>query len=463
MLIMNKIKYVLVLLAAISFIGCKKYLDVTPQGKVLPKTDAEFAALIHTHVNEIEGGEDENIVGNFDNIISYESFSDNLDANVKIGNIPAYVGVKINTFQLDYKNYFSVIRDCNIVLENLLDRNTELAKKTCAAAYAIKGVCYYNLIRIYCEPYDPAKADTQLGMPLIDKFDMEERPARASLKETVAYCEKMLKAAIDYNITDDFFLFTSNIEKAYLAKLYFWSQDWKSCSNLCEELMKVSAYKLASIADYTDMIQTKNGWKQEVIVRSHINNNSDIDWYYTSIIKDVKTRPVNATLIKLFANDKDKDVRYSLSFDSKRINTKNTSSKIRGSELVLMLAECYYHESLPGKALEQLNYLRRNRITGVTDYQVSTLPEINSNSIITTDCTGAPLTKLLSAIFDERRKELYMEGDRWFELKRNGRPEMWVISDGLKYTTYKYLYTAPIYKGDVDLNSNMVQNEGYEK
>ena len=55
-----------------------------------------------------------------------------------------------------------------------------------------------------------------------------------------------------------------------------------------------------------------------------------------------------------------------------------------------------------------------------------------------------------------------MEGDRWFELKRNGRPEWWIINNGLKYTTRKYMYTAPVYKGDVDLNPDFRQNPGYE-
>ena len=77
------------------------------------------------------------------------------------------------------------------------------------------------------------------------------------------------------------------------------------------------------------------------------------------------------------------------------------------------------------------------------------------------DCYGKPLTPLLQAIFDERRKEMYMEGDRWYELKRNGCPEWWIISNGLKYTTKAYLYTSPISKSDVDLNPGLEQNPGY--
>ena len=50
-----------------------------------------------------------------------------------------------------------------------------------------------------------------------------------------------------------------------------------------------------------------------------------------------------------------------------------------------------------------------------------------------------------------------------YELKRNGRPEWWVISNGFKYTTRQYLYTAPIYRSDIENVPGMIQNEGYEK
>ena len=60
-------KKILFTLACASLLcACKGYLTVQPQGKVIPETDEEFAAIIHNHVNNIEGGEDQFIVGNFD-------------------------------------------------------------------------------------------------------------------------------------------------------------------------------------------------------------------------------------------------------------------------------------------------------------------------------------------------------------------------------------------------------------
>lgn len=132
--------------------------------------------------------------------------------------------------------------------------------------------------------------------------------------------------------------------------------------------------------------------------------------------------------------------------------------------MCLIAAEAYAHLRNTDKALQHLNSLREKRIVqNYTPYTEENLPNIYPQ-LITEDATGKPLTKLTSAILCERRKEFYIEGDRWFELKRNGRPEFWIGRDGKKYTTKKYLYTYPISKADIDLYPGLIiQNPGYEQ
>ena len=96
-------------------------------------------------------------------------------------------------------------------------------------------------------------------------------------------------------------------------------------------------------------------------------------------------------------------------------------------------------------------------------YNNETLPTVNPDEFIKVDVYGEPLTPLLNAILNERRKELFMEGDRWFELKRNGRPEMWVAKQGRKYTTLPYMYTFPLPIQDMELVDGLIQNPGYDK
>ena len=155
-------------------------------------------------------------------------------------------------------------------------------------------------------------------------------------------------------------------------------------------------------------------------------------------------------------------IRKANSFNAQRIPIKKVTTKFRSEELCLIIAESYAHLNNTTEALKYLNLLRSKRITqDYIAYTMDNLPEVAKQNI-TVDATGAPLSKLISAILCERRMELFLEGDRWFELKRNGRPEFWIAANGKKYVTEKYLYTYPIPRADVELFPDLlIQNPGY--
>jgi hypothetical protein len=132
--------------------------------------------------------------------------------------------------------------------------------------------------------------------------------------------------------------------------------------------------------------------------------------------------------------------------------------------MALISMECAYHLNMQDSALYELNMFRKNRITGMYVYNLATLPPVDDTALIRQDATGKPLTPLIQAILNERRKELYLEnGDRWFELKRNGRPEWWVAREGMKFWTRQFMYTWPINVTDLELQPGLVQNPGYEE
>lgn len=112
-------------------------------------------------------------------------------------------------------------------------------------------------------------------------------------------------------------------------------------------------------------------------------------------------------------------------------------------------------------ALNSLNELRSHRISNYTNLTLQSLPALSSKEIIKTDAEGKSLTPLLAMILEERRKELFLEGDRFYELKRNGTPEFWNAYNGLKYATKAYMYTFPIPIQDILLTEGMEQNPGY--
>ena len=439
--------------------SCTGYLTVQPQGEVIPSTDEEFSAVLQYHLNEIEGGGDEYILGNMETIARLEGCADDLDANIQVGsNLPAYAGEVINQRMTDYRESFAIIKDCNILIENLRERETPRARGTLSAAYAIKGILYYNLLRDFCEPWGDG---SEAGLPIVDRFDITERPARASLRETVEYADAQLRAALALEPRDPEYIFTEYLVKAFRARLAFWAEDWDACAALCRDILDNSGLRLSTRDEYEAMISSA-AVKGEILAKSHINNASELDWYFSYVRGYIASRPASTALISLFGEEPARDIRYTTGFNARRFNTKLPERRVRLSEIVLMLAECYAHSGDTERTLLQLNALRRNRILDAEDLSEMTLPPVRTTDKIRTDATGKPLTPLMQAVLDERRRELYMEGDRFYELKRGGRPEWWVISNGLKYTTKAYLYTAPLYKGDLELNPELIQNPGYE-
>jgi hypothetical protein len=452
--------YILILLPLLAMVpSCKNYLDIKPYGKTIPTTADEFASLLHTRLNEIDYGLDETLVGNISTVASLEYYADNLDANLTIypgGNsIPIYVGSQLNNKQTRYANIYARIRDCNIIIGNLKTDNNPEDKKVLGTAYAIRGISYFNLLREYAEPF---QRNDQLGLPLVTEFNMEEKPLRSTYGETVSLIEQDLKKAIAYQVDDELFRFTEDVTRAYLARLYFWTKNWNK--SIEEAAYLLQKHPMENAVAYKQMIQNKNVKQGTILLRSYIFNDNSADILYTSNMDILKLRPISKDFHDLFT-EREQDVRYGIIFGEKRINKKNFFANVRTDEMCLILAEAYAHLGDENKALGFLNEIRSKRITNYTPYTSTNLPAVKLTSLIFKDATGTPLSPLMQAILNERRKELYGEGDRWFELKRNGRPTFWVASNGRKYTTEQFMYTFPIPGVDIQIIPGLVQNPGY--
>ena len=453
-----------IIAAALFFSSCKEYLDVKPQGEVIPETAEEFSALLHTHLDAIDQGTDSYIFGNSMWMLDLECFSDNLEASLTKypdGNtLPLYVGAWLNNSRNTYRNLYSTIRDCNIVIHELKERDTELGKTLLATAYAMRGTCYFNLMRLFCDPYDPVTAEKQLGLSLLEEFDMENRPARSNLYQTAVFIENDLLEAIRRNQQDAIYRYTTDVAKAYLARFYLWTQQWEKAAATAGEVLE--AHPLVEGQEYLDMMNARSAALGNVLMRSSLyvtGQSSSSDYDNARALQTA--RPVSKEFVDLFT-EKENDIRYALSFNAKREATKGIFANIRSAEMCLIMAESYAHLGDNTNALKYLNQLRSKRITGHIPYTMGNLPEVAADNKLQQDAAGQPFSKLMWAILCERRKELFLEGDRWFELKRHGRPEFWAAKDGQKYTTMQFMYTAPIPRNDMILIPGMQQNKGYE-
>ena len=463
---MKNLKNISVLLMVFfACVSCKEYLDVKPKGEVIPKTAEEFGALLNSHLSEIDDGYDEAILGNAMEKLELECFSDNVENSLTknvtgMGAIPKYVGDRLNSFKSEYEKLYALIKNCNLVIHEMEETDTEMAKACYATAYTLRGVAYYNLMRLFCEPYNKQKAGEQLGLSIVTRFDMEARPKRSSLLEIVSLIEEDLKKGISYNSKSEIFRYTVDVAKAYLARLYFWSQNWEQAIPVAKEILE--AYPLVEGTEYVDMLSAQHAQKGNILLRSYVLSHTSGDQNYNGAKGYLVVKPVSKSFIDLFV-EKERDVRYSFLFNNKREAKKVPLACVRSAEMCLIVAESYAYLNQTKEALEYLNLLRSKRISDYTPYVMGNLPAVDELALVRVNAEGGAFTPLLWAIHCERRKELFMEGDRWFDLKRNGCPEFWIAKDGLKYETKQFMYTAPIPSRDIDLIPGMIQNEGYVK
>ena len=264
-------------------VSCKEYLDVKPKGEVIPKTAEEFAALLYSHLSEIDDGYDDAILGNAMEKLEFECFSDNVENSltknvVGMGAIPKYVGDRLNSFKSEYEKLYALIRNCNLVIHEMKETDTEMAKACYATAYTLRGVAYYNLMRLFCEPYNKQKADEQLGLSIVTRFDMEARPKRSSLQEVVSLIEEDLKKGISYNSQSEIYRYTVDVAKAYLARLYFWSQNWEQAIPVAKEILE--AYPLVEGAEYVEMLSAQHARKGNILLRSYMLSHTSGDQNY---------------------------------------------------------------------------------------------------------------------------------------------------------------------------------------
>lgn len=444
-----------------SLCSCEKYLDIKPYGQTIPKTTEEFAALVHELCYEIDYGHSES-VGGYGDAQDCEAFADNMATNLGAANdyMAAYVGSSVSLKQDVYKNLYEEIRNCNIILGEFEDgRDTREGQDIVGTAYALRGVCYYQLLRMFCEP--PLADATKPGVPLVTEFDMEAKPIRSTMQETIDQAEHDLKTALACDIQEKMYRFNNDVLHGYLARLYHWCGRWQEARD--EARLVLEKHPLLSGDDYVKMMQTQYGLVGNRIFMGDLLTGGQLG--ITGAMSFMERRPLSADFVKLFAEGTN-DIRRkgNLFFNRKRTNKKLFFTGMRSAEMALISMECAYHLGMQDSALYELNMFRQNRITGMYVYNLATLPPVDDTALIRQDATGKPLTPLIQAILNERRKELYLEnGDRWFELKRNGRPEWWVAREGMKFWTRQFMYTWPINVTDLELQPGLVQNPGYEE
>ncbi|UZR94551.1 RagB/SusD family nutrient uptake outer membrane protein [Chondrinema litorale] len=359
-----------------------------------------------------------------------------------------------NTDEDDWAHPYQVIANANLVINAGLEDDAEI-NHTVGQAYALRALAHMDLLKFFGQQY--VSGSSNLGVPYItENATGVSYPERNTIDEVWQYVGDDLNTALelmseDLNASTPIELTTWGVY-GILSRFYLFTEDYDNLIEVSEKILNSGEFSIISesgvISSWESGDVTDNSlFELNLNSQDASSTNSIAHIYQEGSYGDVE---VTGDLYDIY---EDSDIRKSLlaltvegtdttyRMVGKYPNSLGTDNikVIRYEEIILNYVEALYATGSTSQALEYLNMIPENR-------GASTYTEVTEDNILL-----------------ERRKELAMEGHRFFDLMRYGR-DIEKVDDGQLYSTITYGDTRlvfPIPISEVNANSSMVQNDGY--
>lgn len=410
--------------------------------------------------------------------IIFDYQADNTDF---VGSFPTlqdinnYVTTSPNaTIQVYWQVHYRVINAANSVIENVPNikdpaLTADISKRLVAEAKFMRAITHFNLLHMFAQPFQVQNGATP-GVPLLLKSftGTIEYPSRA----TVAECYEQIRKDLNEALTDlpavstpaSRGRATKGAAAGYLSRLHLYKGEYQLAADFANQVVSATtSYSLA--ANYSFYGATPTAEHVFVIINSATDNGrtGSGGWasYHrpaanggrgdcamtTSLETSFKTEATDKRYVDLSAIVTAADgqrKRMTLKFPDAANNT-DLAPLLRTSEVYLTRAE----------ALAELNGINTESLTLVNGIRTRAgLPAWTATTFTTKQA-------FVSAILEERRKELCFEGHRRMDLLRRGLP---LRTTGTTATLAAYgspKTVLPLPQREIDLNKNLVQNQSY--
>lgn len=501
----NKIdKYLIGAIALVAITGCKKsFLEVAPQGQI---TQAEVAldpnaakSLVSGVYNTLYfGGFDKTTVG-FLWAIATDVASDDADK----GSFDADFGPakEIDNFTHNSNNfifnniwngYYAGIARANQAMQalNASSFDATVKNRLLGEVRFIRGMYYFNLVRFFG------------GVPLILKVatateaNNPEFQTRATKDQVYAAVIDDLQFAVDnLPLKGDAATETGRANKgaaeAFLAKVYLYQKNYQKAFDLTKDIINSGKYSLVS--DYSQIFRMSGNNNSESVfeVQTGITANcdalsplfvngqgaragnkggwDDLGFGLNNPTLDLAnaypagdTRK-NATIIFINPTVPAGPNPGTILYDGFRIPTQDSVQNPRYNYKAHELVTCNGSKDLKPKNIRLMRYAEVLLIYAEAASQIGNTAEALAKlNLVRLRAVVAPSATATQAdVWNERRLELAMERDRFFDLVRQGRAGTVLRAHGKAFTDGKN-EVFPIPQAQIDLSGGkLTQNPGY--
>lgn len=413
-------------LGLLAFTACnrKEFLDIKPQGIIIPTKLEDFRLLLDNVVSAASSGSVTN--GLKDKHLSTVLMSDNIqlkpefiqalykldtDARLYLFEDKVYGPTEDDR---DWNNYYQHIYVANVVLAGLQEIDGQSSAKAVLEAEARlhRAYAYFNLVNMYAAHYNSATAGTDLGVPI-----------RAGIELSgVDLTRASVQAVYDLVIEDILFGTKNLVDKqpfelqfrpskaaafALLARVYLYQAKYTEALTAVEAAISLQG----TLRDINN--DPLSPYAPNLRIFPVQTADPEVIWF-----KDQGSVVINVAsddLIGLYQNGDLRRDWYCPMRDhlfvgadldgliyAAQLFTNHTSAGVRSSELYLIRAECNARLDHIQEANKDLNTLRKKRFKPASYADVAITDK----------------TALLQFVKEERRREMATDAERLFDIKR---------------------------------------------
>jgi tetratricopeptide (TPR) repeat protein len=417
-----------------------------------------------------------------------------------------------------WRGWYRVVARANDIIENapkfsaskvLSENEAQKLDDILGQAHFLRGFAYFHLVRLWGEE-SYAIDSTRLSVPLILRVAntrddlMTPRASVGKVYNRILADFKMAEAILpDGWDSNNAARVTKYAVKGFLGQVYLYMNDQEKAQSYFEEVIQSNRYNLVPFNRYDDLFQGKNEFSTEslwelnysVDMQQNIWENGlgsgialvlcppvqqgwsnctphginierfgndprlSIATYHPDTLvtaADGKRKPAGVSIFNFTGHSFRKYVPGDYAVPNTNRNSGTNYLIMRLADVYLMYAEVMNNTGSDAVALEYVNKVRR-RAFGF---------DPNTPSAIA-DFTGLSETQLRDVIREERFRELFGEGHRWYDMVRWKIVEEEVLKYNVKRVTQgeilfhekDYYYPVPLQ--EVDNNTRMKPSTGY--
>lgn len=394
------------LFLGLSTVSCDDFLDIEPQGKVIPRTVDDFRNLMSSAYNKYPKHKSlTNFRTDEVRIIADEESTNFLSVKDTYSYQDVNPGTDAKSY--GYIQFYETIFYASQTISSGSQtmQPGDQKEQLLGEAYGLRALAYFDLTNLYAKPYDKNTAATELAIVLQNEIDIENRKPRSTMAEVYAQIHSDIdnaKKHLKVTIYEEGKNYRFSLAAIYAleAKVNLYQKDYDAA---LVSVDKALTYK-------SELQNLNKDTKTSVASFKSVESILALEEVLTSDLRT--TALVSNELYNTY--DRENDLRFTSSFIkdnndnyiSKKTGIGEMKASFRTSELYMIKAEALGHLNRLAEAKSTIENLIVSRYK----------PEAAAK--VLQQLSGLDQKGFISFILDERNKEFALEGHRWYDLRR---------------------------------------------